>query len=74
MPLTGAEPARRHVPATAACKAAALADMFEAMGVLEGLVGDWMLLGCPVGRKLGWINGERINGLLFHLLVRINGL
>ena len=42
VPLTGAEPARRHVPATAACKAAALADMFEAMGVLEGLVGDWM--------------------------------
>lgn len=29
VPLTGAEPARRHVPATAACKAAALADMFE---------------------------------------------
>ena len=42
MPLTGAEPARRHVPATAACKAAALADMFEAMGVLE----SWWGIGC----------------------------
>jgi hypothetical protein len=30
LPLTGAEPAQRHVPGTAACKAAALAKMFEA--------------------------------------------
>ena len=78
MPLTGAEPARRHVPATAACKAAALADMFEAMGVPGGVGGglDAMLLGdVQEGTEVnGWINGERINGLLFHLLVRINGL
>jgi len=35
VPLTGAEPARRHVPATAACKAAALADMFEAVAIWQ---------------------------------------
>ena len=72
MPLTGAEPARRHVPATAACKAAALADMFEASWSPGGVGGglDAMLLGDVPRkkRKLGWINGERINGL-FHLLI-----
>lgn len=35
LPLTGAEPAQRHVPGTAACKAAALAEMFEAVAIWQ---------------------------------------
>lgn len=40
LPLTGAEPAQRHVPGTAACKAAALAEMFEARRLSVWFVGQ----------------------------------